>query len=280
MASKFQIYNSFEELVNYIYVYNTSDLIHINEYNIPISNKYYFTLLDHSNPTIKSFFEYIFDKTRIKENNIKIKEGIDTSLDWEEEQFLNINLEESNIQEMDEQIDQLEKVIQDSKSEFALIIDINYLINFVNKFRKLEQQIHLIDMLLYKLKNFSINKIIVLDEDNNYQENNLLYQQIKCVLQKNKYVSNNKIILYKDTQDDEHNIYWRILQDQSFNLDTCKKIESPIENSDNFYVGTYEDSLCYISETTIHKIIEKNIFELYYKPGIVIDPIDKINLIM
>ncbi len=280
MESKFQIYNSFEELVNYMYVYNTTDLMHTPEYNLPISNKYYFTILNHSNSTVQSFFEYIFDKTRTKENGIKIKEGIDTSLDWEEEQFFNLKLEESNIQLMDKQIDELEKVIIDSKGEFAIIIDINYLINFIDKFRKSEQQIHLIDMLLYKLKNFPINKIIVLDEENNYQENNLLYSQIKCVLLKNKSISNNKIILYKNTSDDEHNIYWRIVQDQNIDLSSSKKMDSPIENLENFYLETIDDDLCYICESSIHKIIGKNIFELYYKPGIVIDPIDKINLIM
>ena len=120
----------------------------------------------------------------------------------------------------------------------------------------------------------------ILDEENNYEENNLLYTQIKCVLLKNNSISNNKIILYKNTSDDEHNIYWRIIQDQNIDLTLSKKIDSPVENLENFYLETINDDLCYICESSIHKIIQKNIFELYYKPGIVIDPIDKINLIM
>jgi hypothetical protein len=195
-----------------------------------------------------------------------------------------INLGEKNIKQLDNEITQLINVINESNTELTLIIDIKYLINFLNNFKKVNQQIHLFDLILHKLYNCPINNILIYDENNLYQSNNLLYTQIEVVLLKNNdFDLEKKLTFYKKISDPEYNIYWNILTNSDLNsnyvIEYDKELKTESTNSPNekFLIGKINLQEVYICDTTIKNIIYKNIFNLDLDPGITIDPFDKIN---
>ncbi len=282
--SKFNIYNDFNELINELYRFNSSDLIYMDKYNLPVSNKYYLSVVDNSdsNSKFKNFFDYAFDKTRTLEKNFIVNPDTDVKVDWEEEQFYMINLGEKSLKELDNEISQLINVIVESNTQLTLIIDINYLINFIKKYKQNNQQIHIYDWLLYKLNNCSISNIIIYDESSKYQLNNLLYKQMETVLLKN-YISDydNKIMVIKNFDDQLDNVYWKIIKENNTQIECIKEIKSESSSdSEVYYYGTILNKEFYICKTNVPNIIKKNIFELNDNPGIVLDPIEKIKYLI
>ncbi len=82
--SDFQLYNDFNKLINELYRFNSLDLIYIDKYNLPVSNKYYLTIVNNleSDSKFKNFFDYAFDKTRTLEKNFKVNPEIDVKVDY------------------------------------------------------------------------------------------------------------------------------------------------------------------------------------------------------
>lgn len=283
--SFFQIYDDFNKLVNELYKFNSSDLIYINEYNLPVSNKYYLTIVNNSDPAskFKDFFEYAFDKTRTIEKNFIVGPEIDIKVDWDYEQFYMLTLGEKNLLLLDNEIAELTDVITESNTQLTLIIDINYLINFINKFKQNNQQIHIYDWILHKLNNCPIKNVMIYDETNTYKANNLLYKQIESVLNKNlDFNFEEKIILIKNIDDQEDNLYWNIIKEADTEIEFIKEIksESSIDETEVYYYGKILNKEFYICKTIISNLIKKNIFELNDNPGIVLDPIDKIKYLI
>ncbi len=191
-----------------------------------------------------------------------------------------ITLGEKSLRELDNEIAQLVDVITESNTQLTIIIDINYLINFINKFKQNSQQIHIFDWLLYKLNNCPIANIMIYDESHTYKANNLLYKQIETVLIKKSILDcESKLTLIKNIDDQEDNIYWKIINELNTEIEYIKKIESS-NDTESYYFGKILNKEFYICKTIISNIIGKNIFELNDNPGIVIEPIDKIKYIV
>ncbi len=281
MSNNFEIINDFNQLVNTLYEINNSDVLYTNEFNLPVSNKYYLTILNQEE-NFKKFFEFIFDNTRTKDRNFVLEKEANANLDWEVEQFYMINLHEKNVYDLDQELDELKNVIYESKTKLNVIIDINYLINFIKEFADKFQQTHIFDLLLFKLKKIPIEKIIIYDSENKYQKNNLLYEQISYILlkKKNTIEMNREFKFCKKIDESELDIYWKILNHDNYKIE--KEIEMDDNNNinENYYLGTINDEKYYISNTYFFNLRDKNIFELSFESGIVIDPIDKINYLI
>ncbi len=286
--SEIEIFNDFNKLISSIYKFNNTDVIYLKEYNVPVSNKYYFAICDYINLSnvsdnkFKYFFDYVYDETRNTEKNFTLEDGIDSNTSLEKEQFYLMALGEKNIKQLDIELNQFIEIVCESKTEVGLIIDIKYFINFFKEFKQKNQQVHLLDLIIYKLKKCQIKKIMIYDEDNLYLKNNLLYKQLEFVLLKNKNNSDvfNIFKFIKKINDSEYNIYWATTKLED-NLIIVKEIEPNDDNSiySKYFLGKNGDDDIFICETTLIDIIDKNIFELEDKPGVVIDPVDKINLI-
>ena len=129
----FSIYNNPDKLFNYLSETNNKDLLYLNQYNIPISNKYFITLVNLQDEPFESFFSYIFDETReiecpfvLEESNKNI-----TGLKWDSEQFYSIVLGEKSLVQLENDIEQVYSDVEESNANVYLIIDINYLINSI-----------------------------------------------------------------------------------------------------------------------------------------------------
>lgn len=282
--SSFRIYNDFNELINELYRFNSSDLIYMDKYNLPVSNKYYLTIVNNFETTskFKYFFDYAFDNTRTLEPNFTVSPKTDIKVDWDEEQFYMLTLGEKSLKDLDNEIGQLIDVIIESSTQLTIIIDINYLINFINLYKKNNQQIHIFDWLLHKLNNCPVKNIIIYDESNSYKPNNLLYKQIETILIKNsKTVFDDEIILIKNIDDQVDNVYWKIITKNNTEIEYIKELKSESSSdTEVYYLGTILNKEFYICKTIISNIIGKNIFELNDNPGIVLDPIDKIKYLI
>lgn len=269
------IFTSKIELFNYLYKLNNENLIIMSEYNIPISNKYYLTFINGFDEEFKLFFNYIFDKTRTIEMPFSLDESIDTNLEWEQEQFLNINLEESSVNDIDTLIYQFKNIVNESNGQIIVMLDLQYIFDLTEKMQSNGNQTYLIDCILFELKKISISKLLIF---NNSNKNNLLFEQFRYILEpgylNNDFVSN-KITVIKNIDEPTENLYWTILSDSS-KLEIINEINSP-SNKYIFYLGKIEHYEYFVSDITIRDVINSNIFELESKLGFVINPIQKYN---
>ena len=294
----FSIYNNPDKLFNYLSETNNKDLLYLNQYNIPISNKYFITLVNLQDEPFESFFSYIFDETReiacpfvLEENNKNI-----TGLKWDSEQFYSIVLGEKSLVQLENDIEQVYSDVEESNANVYLIIDINYLINFLIIGEKAKIPVHIFDFLLLKLKKFNFDSIIIYDETNNYTESNLLYEQIKTnfrIINKlDSEMFTREIKVYKKIDSNYLDIYLNITNfndiiviKQKVKAPDSKESEEPKETEETdqsesvFSFGLVNGSESFISKVKILDIIGKNIFELENNPGIILDPLDKINYI-
>ncbi len=275
------IINDYDILFNKLYEINTSDLIMVEQLQIPISNKYYVMLFDNKKEKMNNFLNYIFDVTREKEINFTLDEKINTKIEWEKEQFYFIEPEKTNIFQLDKDFLELKDVIEESNAQLCVIIDIDYVISFIDENKKLGNQTHLYDYLIEKISNFKKISTVILFNEKNIDENNILFEQIKTKFMLD-YVSpfaENKIVVYKSIDDQELNLYWNILQNDDVSI-KIKNISNELEENvkqHEFYLGIVNNKECFVAEVLIKNIIENNIFTLEKNPGIVIDTIDLVN---
>ncbi len=285
----FSIFDNSNKLFNYLYETNNKDLLYLNEYNIPISNKYFITLVNTQDEPFESFFSYILDETREVACPFALDENNKTNigLKWDSEQFYSIILGEKSLKQIENDIEQVYSDVQESNANVYLILDINYLINFLIIGEKAKVPVHIFDFLLLKLRKFNFDSIIIYDDNNNYDKSNLLYEQIKTNFKIiNKSQSElflNEIQVYKKIDSNDLDIYWNMTNPNDIIeiKQQVNKTDNINENSTNidFAFGLVNGSEAFVSKIKILDIIEKNIFELETNPGIILDPLDKINYI-
>jgi hypothetical protein len=278
----FRVFNKTENLFTNIIITNNEVPIYLtkNIKSIPISNKYFLTLLDNKKDDIKSFFDYINDDTRSIEYPFKKNKNIDYSFMVEIEQFYQIDLENSNLKEISNNLDIFFQICKESDGEIVFVLDINYLIeNFVKSKNVCPN--HLIDFILWKLKN-KVTYILVLDTNTIVKKyNNLLFAQLETCFQNydlKKYNFEKNILVYKDIQEEVYeNIYWKLLYPEIKINEHIKKIKSPYGESE-FNIVKINNKECFLSKINLSDIIEKNLLNLHNDPGIIIEPVDRINI--
>jgi hypothetical protein len=275
--SNIHIISDKNEIFNMLFRINSKDLIY-DSYNIPISNKYYITIVDAAEGTFGDFFSYIFDQNREAEINFIPEDNIDLNLKWDLEQFYFILLDKKKyLINIENEFNEIKSIIDNSNAETILIIDINYIMNFLLDSKEKKIPVHIFDFLLFQLKKFNLDKIIIFDEENKYSKNNLLYKQIKLCLDKkniNLPIEEYELQVYNYYKDD--NLLWKIASSDD-KIIIKKKLIIDFDTNIQCYHGLVNDIKAFICKTQISELINNNIFELEINPGIVIDPLDKIN---
>jgi len=290
----FQVFNTIDDLFNQIIKINNNNkhwLKNSKNCLIPISNKYFLTILNHSDTKVNNFFEFINDNTRTLEYPFKKNNDIDYSFIVEYEQFYTIKLDDLIINDLSKNIDKFYKITKESYGEIICVIDINLLLNNYLLSKNILPN-HLIDFLIWKLKN-KVSYIYIFDSTNNIAYNNMLYLQFKVCIKKfdiQNLIINKNISIYKKTSDTIfENIYWNLLSE---NLIITSKIDKKIKFSTNnktyinesennsleFDIGIINNTESYITNINLVDIINNNIFETSNILCIIIDPIDRLNI--
>ena len=316
----FRVFNNIDNLFNNLIITNNEDPIFTSKTNesIPISNKYFLTILDNKNDDIKSFFDYIVDDTRTLEYPLKKNKNIDYSFMVELEQFYQIDLDNSNLKEISCNLNSFFQIVEESEGEIVFVLDINYLIeNFINS-KKISPN-HLIDFILWKLKN-KVTYILLLDSNNTVKKyNNMLFAQLEtCFINfdLSKYNLNKHLLVYKNVNEEVYeNVYWNLLYpemkitknkekiklpykkskleseseleselESEFESNTESEskleseLESELESNTEFSIVEINNKECFLHKITLSDIINKNLLNLNNNPGIIIDPTDRINI--
>lgn len=278
----FRVFNNIDNFFNNIIVTNNEDPIYPTKTNesIPISNKYFLTILNDKNDDIKNFFDYINDDTRTIEYPFKKNKNIDYSFMIEQEQIYQIDLENSNLGEISSNLDVFFQIVKESEGEIVFALDINYLINnFINS-KKISPN-HLVDFILWKLKN-KVTYILILDLNMIVTKyNNLFFAQLEtCFINWDltKYDLNQNILVYKDIQEEVYqNVYWNLLYPEMKITEHIQKIKSPYGDAE-FSIVKINNKECFLSKINLSDIVEKNLLNLDNDPGIIIEPTDRINI--
>jgi hypothetical protein len=195
-------------------------------------------------------------------------------------QIYNIDLKNSSLLTVSNNLDEFLSVTKESEAEIILVLDINYLIDFFVITKKNSQPNHLFDLIIWKLKN-KLSHILILDNSNIIINlNNMLCTQLeKCL--KNKSNNSNfdkKILVFKDTSESViENVYWNLFYPEMKISEYIEKIKSPYDDS-YFDIVQINDKICYLYEVCFKDIIIKNIMNLNSQPGILIEPLDRINI--
>lgn len=281
------IYNNPTDLFNKIVHTNTKEPVWTNTTNsIPISNKYFLTILDHSNINTINFINYINNTEYDIEYPFEKDANIDYSFMIESEQLNHIDLETFNLNKIGSNLDIFFQIVSESDGDIILVIDINYLLDKFNNSKNIVSN-HLIDFILWKLKN-KLNYIFVLDEKKQIKfSNNLLLIQFEICLvnwDASKYNFDNNLIVYKDINDNIfNNVYWNILYPNNKITEYLHSIDSPYKNLKyNFSLIKINlnntDKECFLGKINLFDIIYKNLLNLNNDPGIIIDPSDRIDI--
>lgn len=280
-----KVFNKVEDLVNSMIKINSSWIKITDEKlkKLPISCKYFLTIMDVKNDKITEFFEYLSDETRMFEYPFVKENDIDYSMMIEMEQFYNLDLNNKDtIKDISNNIDDFLQIVSESNGKIVFVLDIDYLINFLVKTKNQSIPNHLLDMILFKLSthdNSPISEILILDKNNTVKNNNnLLFIQLKMLMKKNilEMEKNNKdLIIYKNINDGlTDNTYWNVLTPEIKITEHICQVKSPI-NEEYFNLMKINNDECFVKKISASECVKNNLFDTNNNE-IIIDPIDRI----
>ena len=294
---------------------NPSWMTNKRDDSIPISNKYFITVFDQFNEHFSNFINYISDDTRNTAWEFGKEDGVDYSLMIEPEQLSQIDLSTQTLNDISKQLDLLFEIVNESDGQIVLVFDIGHLISNYIGSKEIGQPNHLIELLLYKLKN-ELSEVCILN-NNNFISNkyNMLCAQFELCIkgnnQKNlvKYNFDKYVLVYKNTSDDiETNPYWNLFYPQMKISKLIGKIPSPIRtnkknnNSDSHYdsdsirdtIETNQNTMsnndfdiveinnkeCFAYKLNLPDHIDENLLNIKNEIIILIDPLDRLNVFL
>jgi hypothetical protein len=289
------VYNNTDDLINMMIKINSSWIKISDEKlnKLPISCKYFLTLFDSQNDIeINNFFSYIADETRTQNYPFVKDNQIDYSMMLEPAQFYNIELNNNiTIKDISNNIDNFINIVSESNGKIVFVLDICFLLNFMVQMKNELKPNHLIDMIIYKLTNISkitnsnitnVSEIFILDRPNIIPNTkNLFYLQLeKCLNIINDIGDNEKyIVVYKNTEESIlENVYWNVLDPCVKISEHIGKIKSPFDDDSYFNLVKINNNTHFLKKISISECIEKNLFDLNNNPGIIIEPIDRLNI--
>lgn len=277
------ILTNYEELFNTMIKINGENplwLYNKKNNSLPISNKYFLTMLYDKNIDVLSFLNHIDDSERKLEYPFVKKDNIDYSFMIENAQLYNIDLINSSLLTVSNNLDEFLSVTKESEAEIILVLDINYLIDFFVITKKKSQPNHLFDLIIWKLKN-KLSHILILDNSNIIiNPNNMLCTQLEKCLKNNSNNSNfdKKMLVFKDTSESViENVYWNLFYPEMKISEYIEKIKSPYDDS-YFDIVQINDKICYLYEVCFKDIIIKNIMNSNSQQGILVEPLDRLNI--
>ncbi len=268
------IYNNTLQLFTDLVEYNEKNIEFMGSMQIPITNIYYITFLDHNDKQINDFFEHL--KSFENKNPF---ENIKVNLNIDQEQVCSINIIKSTLQYINNQITETLNNAKESNSKISVILDINLLFKIIESFEEKEIEVHLYDFILHILKN-KVDKLLILDYNNILKADSdklsSVYEELKLFLLKEKYVpksniNENLVTIYKTHK----SLYWKIfnLNQRISYLDPCDEEE---KLADEISLVEIDDEEAILSTIDISKICFSNLFEMH---TFVLNPLHKLNKI-
>lgn len=292
MTTHFTVYNDYNALFNKLYDINAIDTHIIQEYNVPVSTKYFITIMNPQDVIFNSFNDFINDDERkiASPFNFNSLDKVAYALEFEKEQFFQIDVKNSNIIKLNLEFEQLNNIIEEcnhlyGRGSLIFVLDIDFLINLIIESNKNNIPTHIVDFLIFKFSQLlKLESILILDINNKYHPNNLLYEELKysCLINTNKYINKfpYNIIIFKSVDDLPEYVYWNLLSDINLIDSKICVIKSPIRNIKYVELVLMNNKQYFKTCVNIYDILNTNVFTLVDKPGIVLDVIDKINLII
>ena len=257
MTTNFTIYNNKQKLFSDLIVFNNENPIFYGDYNIPISNKYYIMIMDMNDKDTNNIIEYLYNEDRDLPNPFDDNLSVDNNIGFDKDQVYQINLCTDNIKQIDTELTNIFENVEESNGELCLILDINYLLNLLQKIDDESKEMHLYDFLIYKLSK-KLDKMFILDINKDLEHNdnpNMISTELtnKLIRNNNNLITINQatnFILYK--KDDC--IYWKILLDDKINININDLIDKVI-----YHEIDGEEYM--ITSQTMEKLFSSNIFD-------------------
>lgn len=265
-------YSNLQNLFIDLTKYNEENIELLGEMQIPITNVYYFTMLDHTNSEINKYISYLTDSTTSNpfDNFINYM-----SLD--EEQICQINIVKSTLKQIDGEITAMIETASESSAKIVLILDIGLLFSLINIFKETEQEIHLYDFILHKFKN-KISKLFILDsnsiltiEDKHssvFDELNMYMSKIKPPVK--DIVNDCDVTIYKN----HSSLYWKLLN-MNQKIEYLEADDQDITNN-NMQLVEIDNEESFLMNVKLSKICFSNLFEMHSN---VLDPLSKLKTI-
>lgn len=273
--TKLNIYKDKLSLFTDIVSYNEKDMIYSEEYNLPISNKYFIFILDPNNKDFLNYYNKLLnnddknDENNENDNNDNEIFKDKVKINFDEDQIYYYNILKNNFKDVDAKLENIFNNANESNAEICLVIDIGFILNFIKFFENnSDLDNHILDFLSFKLKH-KLDKIFIYDDTNTFSINSLLYldllsySKIKYSLNssnikfytidndKNKnYFDDNYITIYKNT----NKMYWNIL-----NLNSKVSYDEEYDTEDDI-----NNQICMVEIDDIDSLLTtKNINELF-----------------
>lgn len=233
-----------------------------------VSNNYFLCLYDKNNEHVHKWYDWICKKD--SEHEFEYMYGEEPKYYPYIDQFHHIELKNNSINDINEELDVFFNIVNESKGKIYFLIDIDYLLQIL---KINNRNNHILDFLLHRLKNIPEN-IILLDINNKFKQNSLLYYQFNSVLlnKQNNYITQYLTIL-KIIDDPDDDYYWYIAK-QNHNL----KLIEHIENDDNLLAGIYllnDKNKCVVLDIELSSLVNKNLMDNMSKEEFVINPLER-----
>jgi hypothetical protein len=261
------IYSTSEKLFSDLVKYNESNIEFMGSLQIPMTNIYYITFLDPTDNKINNFLMYL-DNSETSNPFININSNV--NIDFE--QICKINLMNNSLNQIDGELSITFENAQKSNSKISVVLDIGLLFDIITLSNEEDNENHLYDFILHKLKN-KVDKLFILDTKNRLMINDdisSVIDELKLYLIPNRdelnIISDTDVTIYRY----HDGLYWRI-------LDLNKRIEHiDSELKEDFELYEIDDKEAILKTVKISKICFTNLFEMH---SIVLHPLDKLKTI-
>jgi hypothetical protein len=274
--TKLNIYKDKLSLFTDIVSYNEKDMIYSEEYNLPVSNKYFIFILDPNNKDFLNYYNKILNNDDNNDENNENNDNDDNEIlkdkikiNFDEDQIYNYNILKNNFKDVDAKLENIFNNANESNAEICLVIDIGFILNFIKFFENnSDLDNHILDFLSFKLEH-KLDKMFIYDDTNTFSINSLLYLDLLSYSKvkysfnnsnikfytidndKNKnYFDDNYITIYKNT----NKMYWNIL-----NLNSKVSYDEEYDDEDDI-----NNQICMVEIDDIDSLLTtKNLNELF-----------------
>jgi len=261
-------YSNLQDLFINLIKYNEENIELLGEMQIPITNVYYFTILDQSNTEVNKYISYLTDST-----NPNPFDDFRNNLSFDEEQICQINIVKTGLKQIDGEITAMLETASESSAKIVLVLDIGLLFNLISAFKESEQEIHLYDFILHKFKN-KISKLFILDSNSILtieDKHSSVFDELNMYLSKIKPPAKNivndcDVTIYKN----HTSLYWKLLS-MNQKIEYLDADDKDITNNMSLVEIDNEES--FLMNIKLSKICFSNLFEMHSN---VLDPLDKL----
>jgi hypothetical protein len=262
------IYTNLSNLFTDLIKYNEENIELFGNMQIPLTNIYYFTILDNNDETTNQYITFLTDI------NASTNIDITNNMNFEHEQLHQINIMKSSLKQIDNEIHNVLEVAAESSAKIVLVLDIGFIFKFLKHIKDIDREIHLYDFILYKFKN-KIDKLFLLDYDSILTINekySIIYDELNMYLSKIKPPIKNIINDFDVTiYNNSNSLYWYFLNsDEKINY--LSNDHNNINNDNVSLVNINEEETLLLT-TKFSKICFSNLFE---KHSNVLNPFDKL----